>query len=51
MWSGVKLWVKFRRDYLQIVVVPLITRKSKRATKDLVSCLSTWVAVVPVTKT
>lgn len=51
MWSGVELWVKFKRDYLQVVAVPLITRKSRLETKDLVSCLGTWVAVVPVTKT
>lgn len=50
VWNGVELWVKFRRECLQVMVAMLLlTRKSKSGTENWVSCLGTWVAVVPVT--
>lgn len=51
VWNGVE-WVKFRREYVQVVVaVLLIIRNSKFGTEDCVSCLGTWVAVVAVINT
>ena len=49
--NGVE-WVKFPREYLQVMVaVLMIIRNSKLGTEDCVSCLGTWVAVVAVIKT
>lgn len=51
VWNGVELWVKFRREYLQVMVTMPLKTKLKPGPEDWVSCLGSWVAVVSVIKT